>query len=323
MPETQSQNVPQVLVVDDEKVMQDVMRDILEDAGYKVDVESNGEGGLARLKNKEYAVVFADIRMPKIDGMEFLRRAKHLMPDIEVIMMTGFATVDIAVEAMKLGALDFITKPFNLDHIRIVAARAIERTMLKKQAQEGEYYKKISLTDGLTELYNRRYFHQLLSAEINRSKRTNHTFCLLMIDADDFKSYNDTWGHPAGDEAVRFLAWLLSHHARISDMVCRYGGEEFSIILPETNLEAGKMAAERLRRIVEEAEFDRQEVMRSRNLTVSIGAACYPEDGQTAEEIVRSADQAMYQAKVEGKNRIVAWSEMQRSVPAKAKHKSP
>jgi diguanylate cyclase (GGDEF)-like protein len=307
---------PLILVVDDEQVMQDVMRDILTDCGYIVDVESNGESALARLKENDYALIFADVRMPKMDGMEFLRRAKHLNPEMDIIMMTGYATVDIAVEAMKLGARDFITKPFNLDHIKLVSAREIERKVLKKQAEEVEYYKKISLTDGLTELYNHRYFHQLLSAEVSRSKRSNRKFCLLMIDVDDFKSYNDALGHLAGDEALKFLGWLLKHHARISDAVCRYGGEEFSIILPETVLGEGKKAGERLRRIVEETEFDRQDVMPTKNLTVSIGLACYPEDGMSGEEIVQNADRALYQAKKEGKNRMVACVDMRATLPS-------
>lgn len=310
MPEFDAHALP-VLVIDDEPVMQDVMKDILADCGYDVDVESNGESGLAQLKEKDYALVFADVRMPKMDGMEFLRRAKHLNPDLDIIMMTGYATVDIAVEAMKLGARDFVTKPFNLDHIKLVAARATERRILKKQAEEVEYYKKISLTDGLTELYNHRYFHQLLDTEVSRSKRNNRKFCLLMIDVDDFKSYNDALGHPAGDEALKFLGWLLRHHARISDSVCRYGGEEFTIILSETVQPEGKLAAERLRRIVEETEFDRQEVMPRGNLTVSIGVACYPDDGASADMIVHNADRALYHAKREGKNLIATWSDLE------------
>jgi diguanylate cyclase (GGDEF)-like protein len=312
-------HIPPVLVVDDEPVMRDVMRDILAECGYQVDVETNGETGLARLKKRDYVLIFADIRMPKMDGIEFLRRAKHLKPDLDIIMMTGYGTVDVAVEAMKLGARDFITKPFNLDHIKLVAGRAIERRNLKKQAEEVEYYKKISLTDGLTELYNHRYFHQLLNSEISRSKRNNRRFCLLMIDVDDFKSYNDALGHPTGDEALKFLGWLLRHHARVSDWVCRYGGEEFSIILPEAMLSEGKLAAERFRRIVEETEFNRQEVMPGGNLTVSIGVACYPDDGNTSEIIIENADRAMYQAKREGKNRVVSWSESQVSLPSKEK----
>lgn len=317
MPDTQPQSPALILVVDDEEIIQEVMRDLLKSLGYEVDTESNGEAALAQIKSKQYAVVFADIRMSRMDGLEFLRRVKHLKPELDVVMMTGYATVDTAVEAMKLGALDFITKPFHPDHIGIVAARAIERQALKRQAEEVEYYKRISLTDGLTELYNHSYFLELLGIELSRSKRNKRSFCLLMIDVDDFKSYNDSLGHPAGNEALKFLAWLLKHHARMSDIVCRYGGEEFSIILPETGRAEGKTVAERLHRTVEKTEFAGQETMPSGNLTISVGLACYPDDAKSADELILNADQALYKAKRQGKNQLISWSEM-RGAAAKA-----
>ncbi len=310
MPETTTQKTPVVLVVDDEEIMQDLMRDILDSSNYSVDIATNGEEALERVKSKKYDLVFTDVRMPKMDGMEFLKRAKAFKPDLDIIMMTGYATVNVAVEAMKLGAFDFITKPFNLDHIRLVAARAIERRELKKRAEEGEYYKQLSLTDGLTELFNHRYFHQLLKTELSRSERNGRHFCLLMLDVDDFKTYNDTLGHTAGDDALKFLAWLLKHHARVSDMICRYGGEEFAIILPETNMAEGRIAAERLRRIVEETVFEKQEVLPKKNFTVSMGLASFPDDSQSADELLKKADDALYQAKKTGKNRLITWVEM-------------
>ncbi len=134
-----------------------------------------------------------------------------------------------------------------------------------------------------------------------------------MIDVDEFKIYNDTLGHTAGDYALRFLAWLLKHHARMSDMVCRYGGEEFAIILAETSADEGKMAAQRFRRIVEEAEFEGQEVVHNGSLSISVGLACYPDDARSPEELLKKADEALYKAKREGKNRVVIWSEMSKS----------
>lgn len=311
MPETQQKNPRAVLVVDDEEIIRNVMQDILNDSGYKVDVAENGEVALEMAKKAQYDLAFVDVRMPTMDGLEFLEKAKELEPDLDVIMMTGFASVDIAVEAMKLGAFDFITKPCNADHIRIVANKAVEGKKLKKQADESEFYRQLSLTDGLTELYNHRHFYDLLDIEISRSNRKDRTFCLHMIDVDDFKVYNDTLGHKQGDHVLRFLGWLLKHHARMSDMVCRYGGEEFSIISPETNTAEGKTAAERLRQIVEETEFEHQEILPTKNFTVSIGLACYPDDSREANDLVRKADEALYQAKKEGKNRVVTWVEMQ------------
>ncbi|GAB4352727.1 MAG: hypothetical protein Kow0099_36910 [Candidatus Abyssubacteria bacterium] len=298
-------NLTRVLVVDDEEVMRDMMRDILEQSGYIVETASDGDEALAKLGEHLFGLVFTDIRMPRMDGLELLRQIRCLDPSLDVIMMTGYATVDIAVEAMKLGAADFITKPFNLDHILIVANRVSERRRLMKQAEEGEYYRKMSLTDGLTGLYNRRHFEATIETEISRSRRSNRKFCVLMIDVDHFKIYNDTLGHPAGDEALKSIAWLLKHHARQSDTVCRYGGEEFAIILPETSAPDARLTAERLRRVVEQADFERQDVIPKGSLTVSIGVACYPDDATTTEGMVQKADQALYQAKREGRNKVV------------------
>ncbi len=314
MPDPTAEGAPAILVVDDEEIMQDVMRDILKESGYDVDIAENGARALVTVEEREFDLVFAEIRMPVMDGMEFLRKAKDLNPHLDIIMMTGYASVDVAVEAMKLGAFDFITKPFNLDHIRIVAERAAERKKLRKQAEEGEYYKQLSLTDGLTELYNHRHFYKLLDIEVSRSERKGCKFCLLMIDMDDFKVYNDSLGHTNGDYALRFLAWLLKHHARMSDMVCRYGGEEFSIILTETDQAEGKMAAERFRRVVEETEIENQEVLPSGNMTISLGLAAFPDDSRSPDELVKKADDAMYEAKRQGKNRVVVWSETQKNL---------
>ena len=132
-----------ILVVDDERIMQDVLRDILSDSGYEVETVENGQIALEEIDASDYALVFADIRMPVMDGMEFLRRARDAKPDISIIMMTGYASIDVAVEAMKLGAHDFITKPFNLEHVRVVAERAVQQQDLKQRAEQGEYYRQL------------------------------------------------------------------------------------------------------------------------------------------------------------------------------------
>ncbi len=176
------------------------------------------------------------------------------------------------------------------------AAIAIENAHLYEEVE------RLAITDGLTGLYVHRYFQESLESEIKRALRYKHSLSLMMIDIDHFKRLNDTYGHQAGDEVLQQLAKILKSQAREHDLVARYGGEEFAIILPVTPKEGALSAASRLRRLVEGAHFNAHgsEV----RITISIGVACCPQDGQTREELIGKADQALYAAKRSGRNTI-------------------
>jgi diguanylate cyclase (GGDEF)-like protein len=266
---------------------------------------AGAEEAIEKVKEDPFEVVITDLNMPGMDdGIEVLRKVKKIDSDIPVIVITGYATVETAVEAMKEGAYDYISKPFNPAGIKIAVGRAIERRTLLKGVREKDYYKELSITDGLTQLYNHRYFHELLERVITRARRYPQPVSLLILDIDDFKKYNDAHGHLAGDELLMKVAAVLSREAREADLVARYGGEEFGIILPETGKEGASILARRLRRIIEETKFEKEEVMPRGCLTVSIGIATYPEDAQSREELIRKADEALYEAKDLGKNRV-------------------
>ena len=299
-----------VLVVDDDEDTRDILEDILEDAGYTVLTASTGEEAVALLSEHTPDLVLTDMRMPGHDGMDVLEQAKRICPDTDVIVMTGYATVDLAVDCMKHGATDFVTKPFNVDHIRMIAERTVNTKALKARAAQTDYYQSLALTDGLTDIYNKRYFMQLLETEIARSQRKTHKFVLVMLDIDDFKSFNDTNGHLAGDEALRRVAGLLSESSRASDIVARFGGEEFSLILPEMTLDDGKLAAERLRTVVADTTVPGEENMVNGTLTVSVGLSEFPTDAESATLLIDRADRALYAAKFSGKNRISTWAEI-------------
>ncbi len=293
-----------ILVIDDEEVIRNLLTDVLTDAGYKVMAVANAEEALEKVKEAPFEVVITDLMMPGMGGIEVLRKVKKVDSDISVIVMTGYATVETAVEAMREGAYDYLSKPFNTAEIEIVVGKALERQVLIKEAREKEYYKELSITDGLTQIYNHRYFYELLGREIIRSKRYPQPVSLLMIDIDDFKIYNDAHGHLAGDGALRKVAAVLSGALRDVDIVTRYGGEEFGIILPETDKAGASVSARRLRKVIEETKFDKEEVMPRERLTISIGVATYPEDAKTREELIQKADEALYEAKHLGKNRV-------------------
>jgi len=160
----------------------------------------------------------------------------------------------------------------------------------------------LSLTDGLTGLYNHRSFQERLSRELERAYKYDLIFSLIMMDIDDFKKYNDTYGHLEGDHLLRSLSQMLKYTLRETDFIARYGGEEFAIILPETNKQGGVIAAERIRRIIEAQTFGKEK----RRVTASFGVSSYPEDGVYKDVIIKKADDALYTAKKDGKNKVVA-----------------
>ena len=298
-----------ILVVDDEEIMRSFLRDVLSGEDYQVDVVPTGEEAIEEAGTKEYDLVITDIKMPGTNGMEVLRGVKERSPKTEVVVMTAYASLESAVESMKLGAADYITKPFNIDQVRIVVAKTLEKRRLKQKAEDEEFYKHLSRTDGLTNLYNQRFFHQLLESELSRAKRFRQSLCLLMLDIDNFKLYNDTHGHLAGNQALKQLAWIFKKSVRSCDMVARYGGEEFAIIAPQTDLEGGKILATRLNRLVRETIFDMGDTLPQGRLTVSIGVSSFPDQAADERSLIERSDQALYQAKAQGRDRVCLYGE--------------
>jgi diguanylate cyclase (GGDEF)-like protein len=186
-----------------------------------------------------------------------------------------------------------------LEAISIHAAVALERTSFYQRSED---LRKISITDSLTELYNRRFFQDRLTEEIERAKRYPQSLSLIMLDIDNFKKYNDTYGHQAGDEALRITAGILRNSIRNIDVVARYGGEEFAVILPMTEASAAKDIAERIRGGVDCRYFPDEFLRSTVKLSVSLGIASFPQDADNLFDLIRNADKALYVAKVGGKN---------------------
>ncbi|MCD4689967.1 diguanylate cyclase [bacterium] len=307
--ETPESKPVRLLIVDDEEMMRTFLREVLKEEGYDIELAVSGTEAVAMLEKGQYDIVLTDIVMPGLDGLGVVAAARKLPTEIDVIVMTGYASMETAVESMKLGAADYITKPFNIDQIRIIVANVVKERCLRRQAAEGEFYKELSRKDGLTELYNHRFFHQLLATETNRAERYERSVNLIMIDIDYFKQYNDAHGHPAGDMILRKLGRVFKQCVRSCDYVARYGGEEFAIIVPEISIEAARNMAERIRAVVDETEFEGEEAMPLGRLTVSLGVAAYPMHASTKEGLVERADEALYAAKAESRNCVVLFGE--------------
>ncbi|HHM06200.1 MAG TPA: diguanylate cyclase [Gammaproteobacteria bacterium] len=311
-----------ILVVDDEESLREVLSEVLTDDGYPVTTAATAEEALAAFGADPYPVVISDIRMPGMDGITLLERIKAMQEETQVIIITSHASLDSAVTALRAGAYDYLIKPFeDLNLISAVVARAADKVRLvvenrvlveklKRYNQEleavNQVLRELAIRDGLTGLYNHRYFQERLAVEVARSHRGGHQFSLVFLDVDYFKTYNDTHGHPTGDELLRGVSEMLQRWLRKSDLAARYGGEEFVILLPETDKAGARELAERIRREIAEHPFAGRESQPSGRVTVSMGVASYPEDGRDAREILKRADEVLYQAKHGGRDRVCA-----------------
>lgn len=197
---------------------------------------------------------------------------------------------------------DFVPRSFDKDRMKLISVLASFAAMAIENAKLHHKTLQMAITDALTGLYNRRYFEQELPQELERASRYNQSFGLLMIDVDNFKSFNDTFGHPMGDRILATIAAAIEKSLRSVDFAFRYGGEELTVILPETSLKSACKVAERIRKRV---VTDTRKLMRSilkEPVTVSVGVAAYPDDGADADKLVARADELLYQAKAAGRN---------------------
>ncbi|MEA2175084.1 MAG: hypothetical protein QOD00_2676 [Blastocatellia bacterium] len=285
-----------VLVVDDDPDKRLLLQVALQMAGWEVRTADDGEAGLAAVDSYQPDLIITDVMMPRMDGYELVRRvrANPLTRFIPIIIQTALRR-DAQDErrGAEVGALGYIVDPTDID---LLLARA--RTLLdfKNYLDTCE---EAAFTDHLTGLANRRRFERQLEREVGRTLRYDRHFCLLLLDIDHFKNVNDSHGHDAGDEALRLLAKTIQAETRGIDLAARIGGEEFAVILPETDLEGGADVAERLREAITRAE-----IPLVGNITASFGVAEFPLCAATGRELIVVADAALYEAKRKGRDRI-------------------
>jgi diguanylate cyclase (GGDEF)-like protein len=285
-----------VLLVDDSPDKRQLLTVALESAGYNVHTATDGVEGLAAVEALTPDLIITDVMMPKMDGYEMARRvrANPATRFIPIIIQTSArAAAEDARRGAEVGALGYITDPTDLG---LLLARA--RTLLdfKNYLDSCE---EAAFTDHLTGLANRRRFERQLAREVARTRRYERPFCLLMLDIDHFKRVNDTHGHEAGDEALRRLGNTLQAGTRGIDIAARIGGEEFAIILTETDSQRGLEVAERLREDVKATE-----IPGAGHVTVSIGLAECTVAFSDPRELFSVADAALYEAKRAGRDRV-------------------
>ncbi|NWF94484.1 MAG: diguanylate cyclase [Syntrophaceae bacterium] len=286
-----------VLVVDDEPDTLAILEALLRVEGFDVVTASTGEEAVKKAGEEKPEVILMDINLPGIDGNEALRQIRKNNPLQCVIMLTAFATVDNAIQALKEGATDFVKKPFENEHLIHIVKQALEKSRnLMERERLAEEVKRLSITDDLTGLYNHRHFFKTLEAELVRMKRQKTSLSLLMFDLDHFKRYNDVYGHLEGDRVLKKVGEIVRNSIRHNvDSGYRYGGDEFTALLIGATLDQALAIAERIRSSIEQVGFQ--------DITVSVGLAEYRENF-SLERFVKSADDAMYVAKHSGGNRV-------------------
>ena len=290
-----------ILIIDDNNDFRATIINLLKKKGYDVFGAYDSLEALEMIKKRSFALIISDVRLPGLDGIALMTNILNDSDEkiIKTMIITGYADKDAPIKAIKLGVDDFIYKPFKMEVFLHSVDKLIKGYRLEKSVK---YYKRLSIIDGLTEIFNHRYFHEIISREINRSNRYSHPLSLLMIDIDNFKQFNDTYGHLSGDSALKKIAHIFITSFRNIDLAFRYGGEEFAILIPETDKAASLEAADRIIKNVRNTQFE-VDTDTPAQLTISIGTACYPNHAKCKEELIKKADEALYKAKNLGKNK--------------------
>lgn len=306
--------------MDDEQSLRDLLVELLNDEGYSAFSASSAEQALSLCRKATFHVVLTDIRMEGMDGLTLLQHLKKHRPDTEVLIMTSHASIDSAINALRRGAYDYLLKPFEelelvtnavnraLDKLRLTMENRklleVLKTKNEELRQRNIKLHEMAIRDGLTGLYNHRYFQQTFDKKLEDSRRNGAALSLVLLDVDNFKVFNDNNGHLEGDRLLMQLAKLISSHARRSDISSRYGGEEFALLLPDTELEHAVKFAETIREKIAAHPFRHRERQPNGCLTVSIGIASYPARGEDKSELFQAADESLYEAKRQGRNRV-------------------
>lgn len=289
---------PLVLIVDDNVTNSAFCEKLLEKNGYETSVCSSGEEALDFISKNSPDIILLDIVMPGIDGFQFCEQMKRTprLRDTPVIFLSAMNDEQSIINGFKCGGVDFITRPFRAQELLARTRTHIELKMAKEKLM------KMAITDELTGLFNRRYFMSRLNQEFERVKRYESIFTFIMIDIDFFKNINDTYGHLAGDNVLRSIADVMKKSLRISDTVGRIGGEEFAILLPETEIEDGIEIAERLRNKISTTGLG--EEFNNLELTVSAGVSHSDLKDTTVDDVLHRSDVALYRAKETGRNSV-------------------
>jgi diguanylate cyclase (GGDEF)-like protein len=299
-----------ILVVDDEHLYLELIADILGD-DYRILVADEGMTGMELAAENVPQLILLDLMMPGIDGFEVYRclKADPRTWEIPVIFITGMGDVATETKGLKMGAVDYINKPINPDLVRARVNTQINLKLMRDNLVM------LAATDGLTGLANRYHFDGMLAYEYARHLRSGEELALIMLDIDNFKAFNDTYGHLSGDQCLREVAKAMTRTvSRTTDLVARYGGEEFAVLLPDTCLRGAVVIAERVRTCIGDLTLPQRDA-NAGHITASLGVVSGRFiKGSSIVDVLAEADIQLYTAKAGGRNRV-AFRAIEKSGP--------
>ena len=317
-----------VLYVEDNIQARDSLEGLLRNYFSDITLAGDGLDGLQKFRNSPFDLIITDIKMPKMNGIEMIKNIRDIDEDTPIIVSTAHQDQEFLISCIELGTNDYLLKPINHKQltraIKCVCGKLyyIRENKKYKESLEilvEERTQELQVTqeqltllvnkDYLTNLYNRRYFNDISQTLLNLAQRNRDGLSLLMIDIDRFKTVNDTYGHLVGDSVLKELAAVLLETTRGSDVVIRFGGEEFVIILSQTHLNSAVKIAQKIKSAIKNLEIPIQNhTDKILKITVSIGVTeCYCEDDKKIDTIVHRADEAMYDAKRNGRDQITIY----------------
>ncbi|HBS29169.1 MAG TPA: diguanylate cyclase response regulator [Phycisphaerales bacterium] len=302
MPHTKEQQKPILLLIDDSPSIHRLLAFKLKNEGLEFLAAFDSTEGVELAQSHQPSLILLDLNMPVVDGFQTMRALKECSQTISipVIVLSGTTSPEDKVRAFELGAMDFVCKPFDIHELRARINSAIRISRLMKMLEMR------AQVDGLTGLWNRAYFNERLASELAEASRNNKHLALVLCDLDHFKKLNDTFGHPAGDAVLQGFAEVLTTELRAYDIPCRYGGEEFVIILPDTDRDEARQVAERIRAALEAKGWPKFPDIHA---TASFGLTTAGLAGKDdPASWIQAADQMLYQAKHAGRNRVEVFS---------------
>ncbi|MDB5602733.1 MAG: two-component response regulator [Xanthobacteraceae bacterium] len=296
-----------VLLVDDRQSSYERMAEML-GTEQTVEIEPDPQAALITAADGDYDLVIVSLSFESFDGLRLCSQVRSLerTRNVPILAIADSESNARMVRGLEIGVNDFLMRPVDKNELLARARTQVRKKRYTERLRDNMQMSiELALTDALTGLFNRRYMESHLGSLIEQAMVRGKPLSVLILDMDYFKAVNDTHGHEAGDDVLREFAMRVKKSIRGIDLACRYGGEEFVVVMPETDLAVATMVAERLRRRIAAEPFPIDRGTRAIEVTISIGIAALGGEGDTAADVLKRADQALYQAKRDGRNRVV------------------